>query len=115
MKRLWYDAKVGSARRRLRTWLALCLRYVRAMSAVDRIGTVVQSTRSGKQCAEYFWGMQLQMPYNGGFKVVMGCEWWRCVFGGTQLQIARRLITVASRWSWVASGGAVFLGNAIAD
>ena len=29
-----------------------------------------------------------------------------------QLQIARRLLTVVSRWSWVASGGAVSLGNA---
>ena len=46
--------------------------YVRAMPAVVRIGTVVQSTRSGKQCAEYYWGMQLQ--------------------------IARRLLTVGSRW-----------------
>ena len=34
---------------------------------------------------------------------------------GTQLQIARRLITVASSWSWLASGGAVLLGNEIAD
>ena len=57
------------------------------MFAVVRIGTVVQSTRSGKQCAAYYWG--------------------------TQLQIARRLITVASRWLWVAIGGAVLLGNAI--
>ena len=28
--------------------------------------------------------------------------------------MARRLITVASGWSWVAIGGAVFLGNATA-
>ena len=20
-------------------------------------------------------------PYNAGLKVVMGCEWWRCVIG----------------------------------
>ena len=32
-----------------------------------------------------------------------------------QLQIARRLVTVDSRWSWVAMGGAVLLGNATAD
>ena len=32
-----------------------------------------------------------------------------------QLQIARRRITVVSRWSWVASGGAVLLGNVTAD
>ena len=63
--------------------------YVRAMSAVVRIATVVQSTRSGKQCAEYYWGMQLQ--------------------------IARRFITVVSRWSWVAMGGALLLGNATDD
>ena len=56
------------------------------MSGVDRIGMVVQSTRSGKQRAQYYWG--------------------------TQLQIARRFITVAARWSWVASGGALLLGNA---
>ena len=61
----------------------LCSRYVRAMSAVVRIGTVVQSSRSGKQCVEYYWGMQLQ--------------------------IARRLIMLGSRWSWVADGGAVLL------
>ena len=59
--------------------------YVRAMLAAVRIGTVVQSLRSGNRCAEYFWG--------------------------TQLQIARRLIMV-SRWSWVASGGTVLLGTA---
>ena len=70
--------------------------YVRAMFAlcsgsveVVRIGTVVQSTRTGKQCAAYYWGMQLQ--------------------------IARRLLTVTSRWSLVAIGGAVLLGQEIAD
>ena len=31
------------------------------------------------------------------------------------MQIARRLITVAARCSWVAIGGAVLLGNATAD
>ena len=36
-------------------------------------------------------------------------------YEGMQLQIARRLITVVSMWSWVASGGAVLLGNATAD
>ena len=34
---------------------------------------------------------------------------------GMQLQLARRLITVGSRWDWVASVGSVCLGNAIAD
>ena len=31
------------------------------------------------------------------------------------MQIARRLIMVAARWSWVAIGGGVLLGNTIAD
>ena len=44
-----------------------------------------------------------------GLRVVALCYW------GKQPQIARRLITVVSRWSWVASGGAVLLGNATAD
>ena len=44
-----------------------------------------------------------------GLRVVVPCYW------GMQLQIARRLITVASRWSWVAMGGAVLLGNATVD
>ena len=43
--------------------------------------------------------------------MLMGCEWWRCVIG----EIARRLIMVAARWSWVAIGGAVLLGNASVD
>ena len=73
----------------------------------------------------------------------MGCDWWRRVIGecscrlldvlsrwaqgghglrlvvacywGMPLQIARRLIMVAARWSWVAIGGAVLWGNATAD
>ena len=32
-----------------------------------------------------------------------------------QLQIARRPVMVGSRWQWVAGGGAMSLGNAIAD
>ena len=63
--------------------------YVRATLAVVRIGTVVYRLRSANQCAEYYWRLQLQ--------------------------IARRLIMVAARWSWVAIGGGVLLGNAIAD
>ena len=63
--------------------------YVRATLAVVRIGTVVYRLRSANQCAEYYWGLQLQ--------------------------IGRRLIMVAARWSWVAIGGGVLLGNAIAD
>ena len=68
----------------------VCAMFALCSSSVEvvRIGTVVQSTRSGKQCAAYYWRMQLQ--------------------------IARRLRTVASRWSLVAIGGAVLLGNAIA-
>ena len=67
----------------------LCPRYVRAMSARDRNGRRVQSSRKGKQCAAYYWGMPLQ--------------------------IARRLITVGARWRWLAIGAAVLLGNATAD
>ena len=63
--------------------------YVRATLAVVRIGTVVYRLRSANRCAEYYWGLQLQ--------------------------IARRLIMVAARWSWVAIGGGVLVGNAIAD
>ena len=73
----------------VRATSALCSRYVRASVEVVHTGTVMQSTCNGKQYAAYYWGMQLQ--------------------------IARRLITVVSRWSWVAIGGAVLLGNAIAD
>ena len=68
---------------------AVSSRYRRATLAVVRIGTVVQRLRSANQCAEYYWGLQLQ--------------------------IARRLIMVAARWTWVAIGGGVLLGNAIGD
>ena len=44
-----------------------------------------------------------------GLRVGVPCYW------RMQLQIARRLITVGSRWSWVVSGCAVLLGNATAD
>ena len=67
----------------------LCSRYIRAMFARDRNGRLVQSSRKGKQCAAYYWGMPLQ--------------------------IARRLITVGARRRWVAIGAAVLLGNATAD
>ena len=86
-------AKVGGVGRAgagyVRAMLALCSRYVRAMFARDRNGRRVQRSRKGKQCAAYYWGMQLQ--------------------------IARRLITVGARWCWVAIGAAVLLGNATAD
>ena len=45
----------------------------------------------------------------------VGCRWWRGVFWGMQLQIARHRVMVGSRWQWVAGSGAVFLGNAIAN
>ena len=41
--------------------------------------------------------------------MVPPCYW------GMQLEIARRLVMVGSRWQWVASGGAVLLGNATTD
>ena len=51
---------------------------------------------------------------NGGLDVLQ--ERPVCVLlSGKQLQIARRLTTVGSRWQWVANGGAVLLGNAIAN
>ena len=86
-----------------------------------------------------------QTPYNGGFKVVMGCDGWWSVIGecncrlldalqwwvqggnglpvvalcywapGIEVQNARRLLMVVLRWSWVASGCAVILRNASAD
>ena len=80
----------GREGRRCRTGgCRLCSRYVRAMSARDCNGRRVQSSRKGKQCAAYYWGMQLQ--------------------------IARRLITVGARLRWVGMGAAVLLGNATAD
>ena len=80
----------GREGRRCRTGgCGLCSGYVRAMFVRDRNGRRVQRSRKGKQCAEYYWGMQLQ--------------------------IARRLITVGARWHWVAIGAAVLLGNANAD
>ena len=42
--------------------------YVRAMFAVVRTVMVVWSSRRGNQCAEYFWGMQLQIARR--FKMV---------------------------------------------
>ena len=53
--------------------------------------------------------------------ITVGSRWsWVAIggavlLGNAQLQIARRLIMVGSRWSWVAMGGAVLLGNAIAN
>ena len=82
-------AVVGLKGRICKTARGLCSRYPRATLAVVRIGTVVYRLRSANQCAEYCWGLQLQ--------------------------IARRLIMVAARWSWVAIGGGVLLGNATAD
>ena len=80
----------GREGRRCRTGgCGLCSRYARAMFARDRNGRRVQRSRKGKQCAAYYWGMQLQF--------------------------ARRLITVGARWRWAALGAAVLLGNATAD
>ena len=36
-------------------------------------------------------------------------------FWGMHLQVSKRLVMVASRWCWVADGGTVLLGNAIAN
>ena len=44
--------------------------------------------------------------------MVMGCDGLCCVIGECN---CRLLDALASRWSWVAMGGPVFLGNVIAD
>ena len=95
-KRLWWDAKVGSARRRLRAMFAL---YVRASVEVVRIGTVVQSTRSGKQCAAYYWGMQLQIAGRIGRRVQRSRKGKQraAYYWGMQLQISRRIGRGAQR------------------
>ena len=44
----------------------------------------------------------------------MGREWWPCVIGERKC----RLLDAQNgglKWSWVASGGAMLLGNATAD
>ena len=80
--------------------------YVRAALAVVRIGTVVYRLRSANQCAEYYWGMQLQMARR---LIMVGSSWWWVADGGAVL-----LGNAGSRWSWVADGGAVLLVNATA-
>ena len=50
-----------------------------------------------------YWGMQMQV-----------CMAARC-FLGMSLQVAKRIVMVVSRCCWVANGGAVLLGHAIAD
>ena len=81
----------GREGRRCRTGgCGLCPRYGRAGLAVECNGRSVQRSRTGQQCAAYYWGMQLEN--------------------------ARCLITVGSRLRGVASGGAaLLLGNATAD
>ena len=58
----------------------LCSRYFNAIVAVDRSGTIVESTRSGKQCAAYHWKRKgtVLAALNDGCKVVMACA---CVIG----------------------------------
>ena len=51
---------------------------------------------------------------NGVFQVVLGCGWWWRCFCGMSLQVVKRNEMVASRWCWVADGGAVLSGNVIA-
>ena len=41
----------------------------------------------------------------GGLKMVAPCCWG---------MLARRLITVGSRWRWVANGGSLLLANGVA-
>ena len=61
----------------------------------------------------YVW---LCLPMFGIVRTVMvlhrfAAPWHR----GMQLQLARLLVLVGSRWQRVADGGSVFLGNALAD
>ena len=64
-----------------------------------------------------FWEMQLQIARRliTWLQGCHGLRWAVSCYWGMQLQIARHLITVASRRSWVASGGAVLLGNGSAE
>ena len=82
-----------------------------------RSGRRVQRSRKGKQCAAYYWGMQWQIPRRIGRRVQRSRKGKQraAYYWGMQLQIARRLTTVGWRLRWVASGGAVLLGNATAD
>ena len=72
---------------------ALCSRYVRAMFARDRNGRRVQSSRKGKQCAAYYWGMQLQIARRIGRRVQRSQKGQQCAayYWGMQLQIPRRI------------------------
>ena len=73
--------------------------YVRASVEVVRIGTVVQSTRSGKQCAAYYWGMQLQIAGRIDRRVQRSRKGKQCAayYWGMQLQMARRIGRGAQR------------------
>ena len=62
-----------------------------------------------------YWGMRLEVS------MVVRCYWGmalqvfmvvRC-YQGISLQVVRRIGMVASRWCWVADGGAMLLGNVI--
>ena len=41
--------------------------------------------------------------------MVVACHW------EMHLQIGRGLVVVGARWDWVADGGGVLVGNAVAD
>ena len=49
-------------------------------------------------------------PCNGGFQGGVGLPMVALCYWGMLLQLARRLVMVASRRRWVADGGAVFWG-----
>ena len=90
----------GLCPRYVRTMSALCSHYVRTMFARDRNGRRVQSSRKGKQCAAYYWGMPLQIARRIGRRVQRSRKGKQCAayYWGMQLQIARR-IGRRAQWS----------------
>ena len=60
-----------------------------------------------------FWGTSLQVSMVArcfkGMQLLV-CIVARC-FWGMSLQVVQRIVTVASRWCWVANGGAMLFGG----
>ena len=75
-----------------------CVEYYWGMQlqTARRIGRRVQRSRKGKQCAAYYQGMPLQIPRRIGRRRQRSRKGKQCAayYWGMQLQIARRLI----RW-----------------
>ena len=71
-KRLWAGAKVGGVGR-------AGAGYARAILVSFLNGRRVQRSRIGKQCAAYFWGMQLQIARRIGRRVHRSRNVWRII------------------------------------